>query len=531
MNFVPLNQYSTIIDLNKPKRPLSLSEEDDDFKDYFSDSVRLLMPDESFAFSFLFSRYQTSGAITKSVGHPEIKWCTTMGEFSVFRGDDTLQKGVSVLSSPVSGNFSANNVKIQCLSCPNQVTVGDTFEITLRISNVSPRPIPARLQCLNTTVNSDGYYTAANPSNVTSGSVGSGANSLAGSTNNSPKGSSAALASSGSSAAVASAPAVACLGLCVTGLTYVSIGKIESGEFVDHTISVFALCAGLHDLLGVYVVDAITKQRYSNENLCKVFVVDNDDEQLSEEEAKVELQAQRQREALQRQEREARERAELEARERLQGEERRFREEEKRRELAKLEQIKREEQLREQLEAEEAQQREEAAAHQLQQQQLQQQQDVVPQTPLSVQRAPSLEERGDLEGVGGGGADVEDVLDELLEEEIGGAGSVKGVGGTAVGEASEVAHEGSLQEESLLEEIASIMDEQHSEQLQQEGETDGGVSQHQQQHRGIAEVDDELMLGDTASVQDSHAELSPVPHQFDVDSSRDVSPLPHEDQV
>ncbi len=274
INYVPLNKFSTCVPVGRAPKELSVADDNEDDPDFFDSSVRLLQPEESYAFAFRFTRHEGGGASCKTVGHPELKWCTTMGEFSVFRGEDTLLKGTATGSSAGTGvatSAGGTVVKMQCMACPSQVRVGELFEVVLRVSNSSQRPIPIRLQCLNSTSNSDVYYSAATQT--------SSANNNSGSSNRTSSGSNSPVNFNANSSNAA-ASATATLGLCVTGLTYVTLGKIEAGEFVDTTLSVFALCPGLHDLQGVYAVDSVTKQRYSSDSVCKVFVVDSEEEQL-----------------------------------------------------------------------------------------------------------------------------------------------------------------------------------------------------------------------------------------------------------
>eukprot|EP01034_Spumella_vulgaris_P028356 gene28356-35195_t len=268
MNFVPQNKAATVVSLTRPKKTMSVSEGNDDDEDYFDSNVHLLQPEESYSFAFMFADKEPlllSGGRAVTVGHPEVRWCATMGEFSVFRAEDTLLKGSAGGGGAVSNLSSSNGsvVRTQCIACPSKVTVGQQFEVTLRVSNASPRPIPVRLICLNTTSSNEVYYSNATCSN----------------TNNANSGTSAKTSIGGSTKTGAGDVASpSCLGLCVIGLTYLSLGKIESGEFVDVHLTVFALCAGLHDLQGIYAVDSVTKQRYSSDSLCKVFVADIDDE-------------------------------------------------------------------------------------------------------------------------------------------------------------------------------------------------------------------------------------------------------------
>jgi hypothetical protein len=135
------------------------SNTDVDLVDLFEDdsldpSLRILQPDESYAFAFKLEHYDgiLSQGPKYSVGYPEVAWCASMGESSVFAGESTLMRSdpsYQSTSKPhpshppvqvdVTGTGTGNNVtarwpgtataqmwlKTYCLECPAKAVVGD----------------------------------------------------------------------------------------------------------------------------------------------------------------------------------------------------------------------------------------------------------------------------------------------------------------------------------------------------------------------------------------------------------------------
>jgi hypothetical protein len=192
MDFIPLNKNSTWLKVLSPINQLVLNSDDgklltnissNDNKFNYSpeylnnDSFLILQPDESYAYAYVCLKYEGTGLIGKVVGYPEVKWCSAMGEFSTFRGEDTaLRTTPSVHAAPGSANNQLNTnastsivnnaLKVQCISCPREATIGESFEVTIRIYNTSNQPILAHLKCLNYALvsNSDQYVN--NPNDV-----------------------------------------------------------------------------------------------------------------------------------------------------------------------------------------------------------------------------------------------------------------------------------------------------------------------------------------------------------------------------
>jgi hypothetical protein len=216
-----------------------------------NDDIVLLQPDESFAFSFMCTHFDTQ--IGKQVGYPEVKWCTTMGEYSVLRGEDTMLR--NVLSNNTTSNVLnelSSAIKVQCIDCPKEVWVGDEFEVKLRIWNSANQPIPAQLNCVNYAIATNIHLVNAVKKPLRPASTSTYANQ------NQPNKTSPQYNRNN--------------GLCIVGLTFATLGLLDSNEEIETSITVFAMCGGLHDLQGVSILDANTKKEYAVGSLAKIFV-------------------------------------------------------------------------------------------------------------------------------------------------------------------------------------------------------------------------------------------------------------------
>jgi len=73
-------------------------------------------------------------------------------------------------------------------------------------------------------------------------------------------------------------------GLCFTGLTFTPLGMLEGGDFLDVTVKICAISAGLHVLPTFYVIDSLSGEKYSVSNVCHLLIVDNIECEEEEEE-------------------------------------------------------------------------------------------------------------------------------------------------------------------------------------------------------------------------------------------------------
>lgn len=270
--------------------------------------MKLLQTGDSCAFSFLFTEY--SDLTSKPPGYPQVKWCTSMGEFSIYRGEFTYMKLTNdgnIPGSTTGGSnlSSSNSIEIiknfhyECLLQPYELYVGDESEVVIRIYNTTTKTMSILLDCKNSA--------AANPSinSIASSKSGSSirprlsttsnisyANILAtssttaitipnnsGKNNNTTTNEEASVGKNTISAAVHFSHR----GLCFSGLTFTPLGIIESGDFIDVTVTVYATCAGLHDLPTLYLIDSVTSERHPIVSACRILVHDSVEEGMEEE--------------------------------------------------------------------------------------------------------------------------------------------------------------------------------------------------------------------------------------------------------
>lgn len=282
------------------------------------EDLKLLLPGESAAFAFMFTEY--SDLSGRPPGFPQVKWCTSMGEFSFYRGEYTYPRTTSssstadsssssssaVQASGSAGSEALKSIRYECLSCPGELHVGDQVEIVIRVYNTTSRAMSVHLDCkaaVSTQQQSAGVGAG------TSGKTGgSGSNSamrprLSTHSNNTTyanvlSSSSSTVAAVGASAAssgsrmmegssTAAGVGAQCRGLCFSGLTFTPLGIIESLDFSDLSVHVYATSAGQHVMPTLYLIDSISGDRHPIEAACSVFVHDSD-EWIDEEEEKVE---------------------------------------------------------------------------------------------------------------------------------------------------------------------------------------------------------------------------------------------------
>lgn len=258
------------------------------------EDLKLLLPGESSAFAFIFTEY--SDLSGRPPGCPQVKWCTSMGEFSIYHGDFTYPRpaataatatGTDVGAAAAVGADAVKSIRYECLSCPGELYVGDECEIVIRVYNTTSRAMSVHLDCKTAAATqpatggvSKGQSGGAmrprlsTNSNVTYANVLT--SSAAGAASTKTDGGAGALSS-------ASSGTQQLRGLCFCGLTFTPLGIIESLDFSDVTVSVYATSAGQHDLPTLYLIDSITGDRHPIEAACSVFVHDN--EEWDEDEA------------------------------------------------------------------------------------------------------------------------------------------------------------------------------------------------------------------------------------------------------
>ncbi|KAJ1428288.1 hypothetical protein B484DRAFT_69098 [Ochromonadaceae sp. CCMP2298] len=65
------------------------------------DQLKILAPGESYAFSFRFTHYPDLSG--RSPGFPQVRWCTSMSEYSTYRGENSVKKALGVEGAGVGG--------------------------------------------------------------------------------------------------------------------------------------------------------------------------------------------------------------------------------------------------------------------------------------------------------------------------------------------------------------------------------------------------------------------------------------------
>eukprot|EP01041_Mallomonas_annulata_P009827 gene9827-20439_t len=256
------------------------------------DSMPILLTEEAYSYSFLARKPQGQGPglCLVSVGLPEVKWCSCMGEHGYVRGEEISTfiappsstgssssgmggVGVSITGRASTGSLNTSTtsvttvatssmsshpplpplpsspntgvhisipselrtVRVVCVEYPRQATVGEELQLQLRVVNDTGRIVNLQLFSKD----------RDNSSLIDRGSL-----SALGSTSDSG-------------------------GLCVSGLSCVDIGAVGVAECRDLPLSIFPLSSGLHALKNIYVLDTITNKEYPSGTLCKIIVYDD----------------------------------------------------------------------------------------------------------------------------------------------------------------------------------------------------------------------------------------------------------------
>eukprot|EP01039_Chlorochromonas_danica_P005019 gene5019-5511_t len=229
--FTPLHKFTKI---NDPKSELT------------NDDIMILQPDESYAFAFMCTFVES--LVDRVAGYPLIKWCNSLGDTAVFRGDETTIKSGFLPTASLP-----QHVKGFLLEAPGVVFEDDTFEIIVRLNNSSNRDMPIYISCRNHDLN---VYNDKSPDQQQS-----------------------FIYNQNEDRASLSAPNISFnlnmegqRGMMFIGLTSQYLGILQAGGSVELKATLYAVAEGLYDFPPILVKDRETKERYTISNLAKILI-------------------------------------------------------------------------------------------------------------------------------------------------------------------------------------------------------------------------------------------------------------------
>ena len=212
------------------------------------DSWPMLLPDESYAYSYILPKLNTS----TSIGYIEVKWYSYMGEYGITKGDEIIT-GHKLSNSTFNkiDNIELPGIKIECLNYPTSAIIGKEFEISIRVINNTKEPVVLQLRGKDSYIsnlqdkdnNINGISKrrsrteSNNLSNITMDMIGQS--------------------------------------IFITGLTCTNLGVVCSGDYIDTNIKLIAFENGLQELNDVIIVDTNTLKEFSFSSLIKIFVHDS----------------------------------------------------------------------------------------------------------------------------------------------------------------------------------------------------------------------------------------------------------------
>lgn len=164
--------------------------------------------------------HKAPGLTAKNIGIIDVRWCTSMGERGHFRSEDIItNKHLSTpKAAPGSPEKHINMISVCLLRAPKEAYIGEVFHIVLRITNYISHSITAQLQ-----------NKPAKPSQQ---------------------------------------------GLVITGLSFLNLGLLESGEGVEVELCVVPVSGGLQEINGLVAVDVGSRVEFPVDSICKVMVYD-----------------------------------------------------------------------------------------------------------------------------------------------------------------------------------------------------------------------------------------------------------------
>jgi hypothetical protein len=201
-------------------------------------SFILLRPNETHSYAAIISKRNVQSSLCH-IGYPEIEWSVGMGENGIMRGRDL-----------VTADKYANKISIDCLKRPATVTLGELFQISIRVTNHTNSTVLAILQCGGSSP-PIGTNTSPFMSPLKSNKPISSSSTTNGSSDYSDSS----------------------LGLYVVGLSTFDIGRLAEEECFETILNVFAVQPGIQKLAGFSITDRISGHIYPVEtDICNVFV-------------------------------------------------------------------------------------------------------------------------------------------------------------------------------------------------------------------------------------------------------------------
>jgi hypothetical protein len=250
MKFLPAQMDAKVVLITAPQANLSTSTKliksfSDPIENFDLNSLPLLLPEESYACTFSVSK--NVGSSLRSIGVPEIKWCSYMGEHGIVKGN-MVQLEYNIPSQPNIIIATDGQIQIDCIRSPSSAVIGIDFEVTLRITNSTSKQLSLRLICRDAVRSSFCSSSALmtevpSSSNLETLSLAAGTEGRAGTQ------------------------------LFVTGLSKADIGILGPELYMDIQITVCAVDLGLQELVGIVVQDTSSLKEYPpSKSLMKIMI-------------------------------------------------------------------------------------------------------------------------------------------------------------------------------------------------------------------------------------------------------------------
>jgi hypothetical protein len=218
VKFISMIPETTVFDIRDLVNDVATSSLESKYSAY---EVQILNPGEAYMYGFVISLpidARQIGKVPRSVGYPEVRWSSSLGESGYLRGDEA-QPAPSYLSQ-INANISlsdSNAVKIICVSYPVSGKVDEAFEIVVRIINQTKQNLSLLLS--HQLGNDD-------PANEIS----------------------------------------------IIGLSSLQLGPLFSGEYIEKSLSLYPSRAGLLELRNLMAIDVNSGREYLSGSLFQIMI-------------------------------------------------------------------------------------------------------------------------------------------------------------------------------------------------------------------------------------------------------------------